>query len=269
MQLEQVGEVVLGRFPSMPAGGPVDVFCSTRLGGVSAPPYTSLNLGTHVGDDLTHVVENRRRLLEAAGSSLDRSVWCRQVHEATVAVVGEHDAGRGARSDDDVVDGTDAMVTTATDLTLLVMVADCVPVAVADPVRGAIGVAHAGWRGTVAHVTRRTVEVMVGELGCEAEDLVAVVGPSIGPDAYEVGPEVVEQAEEAFPGGGVVAPAADGKGHFDLWRANHLDLVAAGVRPDRIEVAARSTVAEPDLFFSARGAPDPTGRFAVGATLRP
>jgi len=268
VDLQIAGELALGRFSSFPSSGGVDVFCSTRTGGVSPAPYASLNLGTHVGDDPGNVVENRRRLLAAAGSSLDRSVWCRQVHEATVTVVTSADAGRGARSDADGVDGTDALVTDVPGLTLLAMVADCVPVVVADPVRGAVGVAHAGWRGTVAHVTRRTVEVMVGHLGCRPDDLVAAVGPSIGPEEYEVGPEVVAQADAAYPGIELIRPAADpAKGFFDLWAANRADLLDAGVRPERIEVAARSTISEPDLFFSARGAPDPTGRFALGATI--
>jgi YfiH family protein len=163
-----------------------------------------------------------------------------------------------------LVEGADALVTDTPGLPLCVIMADCVPVVVHDPVRGALGLAHAGWQGTVARIASATVRALVDRFGSDPADLVGAIGPSIGPDEYEVGPDVVERARAAY---GDAAPIRrlDGRTFFDLWAANAHDLRSAGV--GAIEVAGLSTAQHLDEFYSWRVARD-TGRFATVAMLR-
>jgi polyphenol oxidase len=241
--------------------------CSDRLGGVSKPPYDELNVGLHVGDDPDAVIENRRRVVEAIGADFDSLVMPLQVHKGEVAVVTAADRGSGARSLDDAIADTDAIVTDEPGVVLAVMLADCVPVIVFDPLTPAVGVAHAGWGGTVNHVTRNTVLALTQHYGSNPADMLAGVGPSIGPASYEVGDDVAQQARAAFPAVDVVRSQADGKYLFDLWESNVADLVAAGVPRDSIEVAGIDTFASADRFFSHRRQ-RPTGRFMALAWLR-
>jgi purine-nucleoside/S-methyl-5'-thioadenosine phosphorylase / adenosine deaminase len=221
-----------------------------------------------VGDEAERVVANRRRLLEAFGMTLERSVWCRQTHADGVAVVGEEDAGRGAAEEDSVVGGADALVTDVPGLALCVKLADCVPVVVFDPVRRVVGLAHAGWAGTVARICAATVARMRERFDCEPQHLVAAIGPSIGPAAYEVGADVIERAEAAFGARAtdLLAPLGAGRARFDLWSANRIDLEEAGVPAERIEVAAISTEDRLEDFFSHR-AEGETGRFVTVVCL--
>lgn len=253
--------------------------CSGRLGGVSAAPYDTLNLGLHVGDEPAAVVENRRRLAAAVGVAADALVFAQQVHGARVAVVGaQREGGAASRPQSrggadelgagglDPLDGVDALVTRERGLALTVLVADCVPVLLYDPRTPAVGVAHAGWRGTVAHVARRTVETMTSAFGTDPRDVLAGIGPSIGPASYEVGADVAARAVAEFPGERVVA-RRDGATLLDLWAANVADLVAAGVPRAGVEVMGVDTYARTQDFFSHRRG-HPTGRFAAIALLR-
>lgn len=239
---------------------------TTRAGGVSGAPYGSLNLGLHVGDDAEAVVENRRRAVAALGAGLDDLVVAEQVHGDRVALVGAAERGRGARSTADAIPAADALICAEPGPVLAIMIADCVPVAVVDPVAGAIGVAHAGWGGTVAHVARRTVEALRDRLGADPARMRAVVGPSIGPDSYEVSADVADLAHAAYPDVEIVAPrAAPGKFLLDLWAANVADLAAAGIPPANVAVTGADTLTDDRFFSHRRGAP--TGRFAILATL--
>jgi purine-nucleoside/S-methyl-5'-thioadenosine phosphorylase / adenosine deaminase len=248
----------------------VDAFVSTRVGGGSAPPFDSLNLGLGVGDDRAAVLANRRRLFVAFGLPLEGSVWCRQVHGSEVAIVGEADAGSGSLSLETVVGEADALVTDSLDLPLCVTVADCAPVLMYDPDGPALGLAHAGWSGAVARVASRTVAAMAKRFGSAPGRLLAAIGPSIGPAAYEVGPEVIERARASFGdrAAEVLTPLDGEKALFDLWSANRIDLEEAGVPAARIEVAAISTADLPAELYSHRAEGGRTGRFAAVAALR-
>jgi purine-nucleoside/S-methyl-5'-thioadenosine phosphorylase / adenosine deaminase len=265
---EQRDGVVAYRFEALPDC--VEALVSTRHGGVSPAPFDTLNLGLWTDDQAERVVENRRRLFAAFGLPLERSVWCRQVHADGVAVVGEGDAGRGASDEATVVPDADALVTATPGLPLVVKVADCVPVVILDPERRALGLAHAGWGGTVARICSRTVAVMGERFGCEPADLLAAIGPSIGPAGYEVGPEVSERARQAYGGRAaeILAPRGE-KALLDLWAANRIDLEQAGLAPGRIEVAAIASDERLDDFYSHRREAGRTGRFALVAALRP
>lgn len=254
------------RWPLLDAAG-VDAIVTTRHGGVSAAPYDSLNLGLHVGDDPDAVIENRRRAAAAIGLELSQLVVGHQAHGRTVAVVGTSDRGRGATDDADAVHDTDGLVTTDPDVGLVAMVADCVPLVLADPVARVLATVHAGWRGTVAGITPAAVEAMTSR-GARADRLVVGIGPAVSAARYQVGEEVADAARAALGGGAdrIVEPDGTGRWTFDLWAANRYQLEQAGVPTEQIAVAAIDTADGP--FFSDR-AVRPCGRFAALARLRP
>ncbi|RJQ11595.1 MAG: peptidoglycan editing factor PgeF [Bacillota bacterium] len=221
--------------------GTLAVF-STRLGGVSSSPWHSMNVGYHSGDSPADVTENRRRLFRALGVSPDTLVTAGQVHGDVVAV-----ATRPGHQDN-----TDGLVTIDRGLTLAVFCADCVPVWLLDPKTPAAGVVHAGWRGSLAGIAGRAVETMRVKLGSRPRDLLAAVGPSIGPCCYEVGPEVASRARAVFGNEVLVEEAALARPRLDLWEMNRKSLILAGLSPSRVYVSDMCTSCREDLFHSHR-----------------
>jgi YfiH family protein len=227
------------RFDSVPADR-VDALVTTRRGGI----------------DLSRSArtEHAPRLFATYEIPPD-AVWCVQVHEDVVTYV---DAPG-------VVEGTDALITSTPGLPLCVIMADCVPVLLYDPEHHALGLIHAGWPGTVARLASTTVLAMTERFGTDPQAIIAAIGPSIGPDEYEVGPDVIEAAQAAYDDAPILRPLPDGKALLNLWAANEYDLRSAGVI--QIEVAGLSTAAHLDEFYSWRVAKD-KGRFATIARLR-
>ncbi len=243
------------------------VAVSTRHGGTSTGVYESLNLGLHVGDDPDRVVANRDRAARAFGVTLDQMVFAGQVHGVTTALVGPDEAGRGTRAEADALPATDALVTTSADLTLAVLVADCVPLVLTDPAAGVLAVVHAGWRGTAAGVVGHALEAM-GHHGAQPPRVVAYLGPAVAPERYQVGEEVVRGLQAAVDPQPLDPEAArpDGASHWlvDLIAANRQQLRLAGLRPDHI--FASDTTSDDGDHFSDR-AQRPCGRFALLARL--
>ena len=175
-----------------------------------------------------------------------------QVHGCRVAVV-ERWMTRAE------LEGFDAFVTNVPGLALGVRTADCVPVLLYDPVHRAVAAVHAGWKGTVQHISHRAIEVMTGRYGCEPSGMRAVIGPAIGPDSFQVGEEVVAKFREAgFPLGEIWSFRGEGDGspmsgghHIDLFRANSWLLEKAGIQPCNISVCGLDTYTD-ESFFSAR-----------------
>lgn len=232
----------------------------TRHGGVSPDPWHSLNLGGTVGDAPDKVAENHQRLF----STLDRpfssvfDVW--QVHSADVVVAD------GPRNDRPHTKG-DIILTDDPGVTLLMRFADCVPIFLYDPHRRAIGIAHAGWLGTVRRAAEFAVQAMVQTFQSDPADIMAGLGPSIGPDHYTVGAEVVEQIEASF--GRDASHHLDrrnGKTYLDLWSANRALLLEQGVV--QIEVAHICTACHINDWYSHRGEGGKTGRFGAAIALR-
>jgi polyphenol oxidase len=263
------------RFESL-AADRLDVLVSTRLGGVSDGDYASLNLGLRTFDDPDKVLTNRERLFSTYGVPLDRSVWCLQVHGDAVTVIDAPDVAggnRGAYSEDNIVLGTDSLVTGLTSVPLCITMADCAPVVLYDAAHHAVGLAHAGWRGTVARIASRTARTMHERYGTDPSTLTCAIGPSISAQNYEVGEEVITPAREVYGAAPVLRETGDGKALFDLWEANVVDLESAGVPRASIEVAGLSTSDRLDEFYSfrfeTRGSRRETGRLATVVMLRP
>ena len=260
MQAKQAGGIRYYEFDNFnPSVVTQAVFA--RHGGRSPAPYESLNLSISTGDTRENVRANCRRAFEAVGRDPDSVADLWQVHSADVLVADTPNAPA------DYKGKADALITDRPDVTLFLRFADCVPILLFDPRRPAVGVVHAGWRGTLARAVTAAVRAMREAYGSQARDLVAAIGPSIGPCHYAVGPEVVEQTRQAFAGADDdLLVRVNGHHHLDLWAANARALHEAGVH--QIETAALCTVCHGDEFFSHRGQGAVTGRFAALIGLR-
>jgi polyphenol oxidase len=237
---EKRENLFVGRFPGwFDPPGPVHGF-STRRGGISVPPYASLNLGLNTDDSPGAVEENLRRFCAAMGIRRERIAFTKQVHGDGVLAV----RAPGVYED------TDALVTDVPGLILAVQVADCVPVFLFDPVRKAAGMVHAGWKGSALDIAVKTVVRMSESFGSRPETLQACIGPSIGPCCYEVGAEAAERFPSDF---------VDGN-KLDLWRYNYQSLVRYGLTGGNVSVSGLCTACHSDWFFSHRAGGGKTGR---------
>jgi YfiH family protein len=229
---------------------------TTRAGGASTGAHASFNLAAHVGDDPAAVAENRRRLRDALELPSE-PLWLRQVHGVAVAV---HD---GAAPPDPEAD---AAVTFEPGRVLAVLTADCLPVVLASRDGTRLGVAHAGWRGTLADIAGATVRAMSESYGSRPADLLAAIGPAVGPCCYQVGPDV-QQAFTARHEGAREWLHADGDGRasLDLVAANRALLEAAGVRA--VESADLCTACNVHDFYSARAENRVNGCFGAAIVM--
>jgi YfiH family protein len=265
------------QFPGLTAG------ITSRVGGVSAAPYTALNMGLHVADQPEHVVENRRRTAEAVGAPLAHWVYGEQIHGCEVAVVGAQDQGSGTQERETELKGRDAFVTGERGIVLAALFADCVPLFFLDPVTGAIGLAHAGWKGTAAAIAARTVEAMARQFGSKPEQLQAVIGPSIGACCYEVDDRVIAAMDrvldEVLPKlsesdgperrKAFYQPVSANKFMLNLQQVNRQIMIKAGIAASSIEITERCTSCGTDRFYSHRKEAGHTGRMAAWIGYRP
>lgn len=225
---------------------------STRLGGVSPFPENSLNLAGFNEDAAENILENRRRFLK-----LFSGAWtltgCWQVHGADVRLVKDE---QDAQPVPGVLgDGIycDALVSDAARVLIGVKTADCVPILLGDPKTGAFAAVHAGWRGTVAAIVTHALHRMANEYGTRSADVRAVIGPAAASCCYEIGAEVIATFKEKFPNSDkLFTPTRAGHARIDLFEANRDQLLAAGVKPDKIHISGLCTMCRTDLFFSYR-----------------
>ncbi len=233
----------------------------TRRGGVSPHPWRSLNLGGTVGDTRTNVIENRRRIFDLMQRPVESIFDTWQVHSDRVVCV---DQPRPLESQPIQAD---AILTNDPRITLFMRFADCVPIFFYDPVKRVIGIAHAGWVGTIKRIAEQVVRTMARRYGCCPTDIRAGIGPSIGVDHYLVGQDVIAATNAVF-GEQVnqLLMERDGKMHLDLWAANRLSLQTAGVR--KVETAGVCTACNQDDWYSHRGEMGKTGRFGAILALR-
>jgi len=232
---------------------------TTRHGGISTGPYATLNLSFSVGDDPGAVLENRQRVAAALGADLADFVFARQVHGGQAQVVSAAERGRGTLGVEDAIGQVDALVTRDPGTVLAILVGDCVPIVLYDPVAHVLAGVHAGWRGTVAGVSQAALAAMA-TLGSRPADVLAGIGPAIAPDRYQVGDDVragivAGLGDEAA---GVLRPDGTGRWLLDLWSANRKMLTRAGVPDSQIHVAAVPT--GPDQPADRPGRPGRPGR---------
>lgn len=235
----------------------------TRVGGVSVGGPAGLNVGSNVGDDIANVRVNKSKIFAALGLSENTFFDCWQVHGPDYVVVNSSHAGQGRLRELKA----DAMLTNDPHVSLFMRFADCTPILMFDPVKYAIGIAHAGWQGTVKRTAGNLVRGFQEVYGSDPKDLIAGIGPSIGPDHYEVGSQVIESARVAYATNfSDLVHMIDGDSQaFDLWEANRSDLARAGVK--NIEVAGLCTACDTSQWFSHRAEKGKTGRFAAVISL--
>ena len=240
---------------------------STRMGGVSEGFLGSMNLSFTRGDDPEKVRENFRRMGMAIGFETKDLVLSDQTHTTNVRLVTEEDRGKGFDKEKDYTD-TDGLITNVPGLMLVTIYADCVPLYFVDPVHKAIGLSHSGWKGTVHRMGKVTLERMAEEFGTRPEDVQAAIGPSICQGCYEVSEDVAEAFMNEFADhqdDQLVYRKDNGKYQLNLWRANELVLLEAGIRPEYLTITNVCTCCNHELLFSHRASHGQRGN--LGAFL--
>lgn len=260
MRFEERGALRLLQFDSFSHDKVVHgVF--TRHGGVSEGQWASLNLGGNIGDEADRVAENRRRALQVLerppASTYD--IW--QIHSAEILTADQPHHGPPYPQ-------ADGLITANPAVTLLLRFADCVPILLYDPRAPAVGLVHAGWKGTVKQTTARAVEAMGESFGSRPQDLRCAIGPAIAEHHYPVGPEVVTAFQQSFgEGASRFLSSQNGATHLALPEANAELLRRAGV--EAIEMESICTACDTDNWYSHRGEDGRTGRFGAIIALRP
>ncbi|MCH5252530.1 MAG: peptidoglycan editing factor PgeF [Lachnospiraceae bacterium] len=242
---------------------------STRKGGVSEGDLGTMNLSFTRGDEPERVLENHRRFASAVGYDVSRLVFTNQVHETVIRRVDRSECGKGIFRSSDII-GVDGLITKDENVVLMTFFADCVPLFFYDRKQKAIGAVHSGWRGTVKRIGAHAVERMQEEFDTRAEDILAVIGPSICQNCYEVSEDVAEEFRQEFTASQqkeILVNKPGNKYLLDLWRANEIILQEAGIPAGQIQVSGLCTCCHPDFLFSHRASGGKRGNLAGAITL--
>jgi len=245
-------------FESFPNGSLVHAIFA-RAGGVSPQPWASLNMSISTGDSLDNTRANRQRAFDVVGLPFESMADVWQIHGTDTIRADEPRGDRPATK-------ADGLITDRPGITLFQRFADCAPIMLYDPKHHGLGIVHSGWRGTVDRAAASPVKAMAEAYGSRPADIIAGIGPSIGPDHYEIGPEVVDAIRRVFTDADELLINDNGRTHFDLWAANARTLREAGV--EQIEVAGLCTACRTEHFFSHRAEAGKTGRFGAVIALR-
>lgn len=248
-----------------------------RRGGVSKKPCESLNLATHIGDSLQDVLDNRSVVADHLGVSQDSITCGNQVHGLNAVRITEDLIGAGAMSSDTAIPDCDAIYTDIPNVPLFLFTADCVPVGIYDPVHHVVATVHAGWRGAIGHLPVITIEAMQRDFGTRFEDCYVYLGPSIGPESFEVNQELADaftdewkKITDANSDELVRYIVRDGASkatpHVDLWRFIEEDLLQRGVPKDQICIGGTDSMTDENCF-SYRREHGKTGRMALFGML--
>lgn len=262
VQVNTLGELCYITFPKLSGCGAVRHTFSTRLGGVSAGQFSSMNLSFRNGDEFDRVERNYEILCGAVGIDTKNLVLSRQTHTANVRTVTKEDCGTGyyKPSFEDI----DGLVTNVPGVALVTQYADCTPLLFCDPVKRVIATSHSGWRGTVQKIGEVTVEKMVSEFGCRREDIIAAIGPCIGPCCYEVDAPVYNAFADSMLDTERIFTVKDSE-HWmlDLREANRQILINSGIKASNIDVADICTCCNCDEMHSHRATAGKRGNLAA------
>ncbi|NLL79860.1 MAG: peptidoglycan editing factor PgeF [Clostridiales bacterium] len=275
---QREGDVEYLTFPAIEKTGVVSHLFSTRTGGVSKAEFSSMNLSYTRGDQKENVDENFKRIAAVLRRSCQDIVCSDQTHTTNVRTVIRADGGKGILIAKDYTD-VDGLITNEPGIVLATFYADCVPLFFVDPVRGAIGLSHSGWRGTVGKMGAVTLKRMEEEYGTDPADVIAAIGPSICQECYEVSKDVAEIFTEVFSSKSMEAKCGthlvkkilldkgNGKFQLDLWKANELILREAGIPKEQISVTDICTCCNPDYLFSHRASHGKRGNLGAFLSL--
>jgi len=291
-------EVEYLQFPKLTDVKQIKHLFTTRIGGASRAHLGSMNLSYTRGDDPENVMENYRRIGKVLGYEPEHFVATDQTHTTNIRVVTTEDAGKGVVREKDYSD-IDGLVTNVKGLVLSGFYADCVPLYFVDPVKWVIGLAHSGWRGTVSGMGAHMVETMQQVYGSKPEDIIAAIGPSICQTCYEISEEVMLEFKKGFweqdhvkkickevrekdifgqeqqdvgenigKHEMILAGKEEGKYQLDLWLANYIVLLSAGIRPEHVDVTDICTCCNPEYLFSHRASKGLRGNLAAFLVLQ-
>ena len=237
----------------------VTAFSTTRQGGCSLGNYAAFNINAYCGDDVGHIAENKAALCRLLGIDYDKLIMPHQVHDCVVR--------RIDGTQENSLEGVDALMTNVEHLCIGVSTADCIPVLLYDPIHRAVSAVHAGWRGTVLRIVQKTVEAMRAAYGTDSAVLQAVIGPGISLDSFEVGDEVYDQFEAA---GFEMQPISrrDAKWHIDLPMCNRIQLIEAGLAAEHVQMTGICTYQQYNRYFSARRLGIQSGRIYTGILIK-
>ena len=265
MQVKENNGVTYLTYPSFEQFPDIVHCFSTRLGGVSQGIFSSMNLSFTRGDEENAVKDNYRRLSAAVGFSLEDIVTSDQTHTTNVQLVGAEDRGKGVTRPRTYKD-VDGMITNVPGVVLCTFYADCVPLYFVDPVHKAVGLSHSGWRGTVGKIGKVTIEKMAEQFGSDPEEIFTAIGPSICQDCYEVSEDVILEFQKAFEEKyweRLLYKKKNGKYQLNLWEANHIIFLEAGIKEDHISVPGICTCCNPEFLFSHRASHGRRGNLAA------
>lgn len=255
-------------FPNLDDGKCVSAF-TTRMGGMSRGKYASMNMSFSNGDSARSVRKNYDILFDALGLDPEKAVFSHQTHTNNIRIVKECDIGKGIVIHRDY-NNVDGLITNLKGVALITQFADCVPLLFYDPVKEVIASSHAGWRGTVKEIGKKTVEKMVKHFGCDPANIKVAIGPSIGKCCYEVDGPVFE----AFMDFGymftntVFLKKENGKYMLDLWTANRIILEKAGIKSENICTTDLCTCCNSQFFHSHRASGGSRGNLAAVIALK-
>lgn len=257
--MSEINSIELLQFENLLKYSGLRHFSTTRSGGHSQGILKSFNLGYTVGDHPQNVTKNIELLQNSVGVNQSKIVFPKQTHSKNIGIV---------ENDQNIFPNTDGLITNIPGICIAIRTADCVPVLLFDPVQKVVAAIHSGWKGTIQKISQKTIELMQEEFGTNPQNIVAGIGPSVGPEVYEVGPEVADQYKEQFPKNNLLVSIPDSaKSLLNLWEANKQILIESGLSEENIEIAEMCTYSNPELFYSARRDGVKCGRLASGIML--
>lgn len=272
LKRNQCEEVEYLTFPSLSSTGMVEHLFTTRLGGMSKGIFATMNMSFTRGDEKEAVDENYRRIAKVLHCGIQDFVLSHQTHTTNVRKVTRKDAGKGIVRERDYED-VDGLITNIPGIVLVTFYADCVPLYFVDPVHRAIGLSHSGWKGTVAKMGAVTVKRMQEAYGSNPADIIAAIGPSICQSCYEVSADVIEQFKGTFPESEVQQELfyekENGKYQLNLWEANRMILMEAGIPESNISLTDICTCCNPEYLFSHRASHGKRGNLAAFLGIKP
>ena len=260
----------MSRFSKLSGCCDISHFITTRHGGVSVGTFASMNPGLYSADEPSAVRKNLEILAEAIELPVENIYMPHQTHQDKIVSIDHAFLELDKSLQQQQLEGVDALVTNLPNVCVAVSTADCVPVLIYAPDQKVVAAIHAGWRGTVLRIAQQTIALLVRAYGCDPKQMVAGIGPSISQKAFEVGEEVVAAfADAGFPMERILCwNPKTGKGHIDLWEANRLQLLEAGLSSEHVEISGICTYANCEDYFSARRLGIRSGRIVSGLFLK-
>jgi len=266
MQEHNINNVKYLTFESLDKLNIVKNAFSTRIGGVSTGVYSSMNLGYTNGDLSESVSQNYHIIADTLNIKLGQIVRSKQVHTTNIMRIEKKDFDYSDILHDIKWDMIDGLITNVPGAMLTTFYADCVPLYFVDPIKKAIGLAHSGWRGTVSKMAVKMVEKMTQEYGCNPSDIYTAIGPSICSKCYEVSSDVKEEFERTFGDKSELIftkSINEDKYMLDLWLANKLLMLEAGINESNIEISKLCTCCNSDFLYSHRASKGKRGNLAA------